>query len=77
MTPLPKQKSTGENSQVFFRAELVNGNNFVGFPSTGHWQSVLAQAWWKFLRQEALVKLSAFFDFRSFLEDYETGLIFT
>ena len=63
-TPLPEQRNTGENLLVFCRVGPANGSSFMGFLLTGHWQNASAQAWWKFLRQEALVKLFVSLDFR-------------
>ena len=63
-TPLPEQRNTGANLLVFCRVGPANGSSFMGFLLTGHWQNASAQAWWKFSRQEALVKLSVSLDFR-------------
>ena len=73
MTLLPKHRNTGANLQEFYRVGLANGSNFMGFPLTGRWQSALVQAWWKFLKQEALVKLSVLPDFRLSSKCFGTG----
>lgn len=76
-TMLPKQRNTGANSQGSYRGGLANGSSFMGFPLTGRWQNALVQAWWKFLRQEALVKLSVFLEFRLSFKCFGIGLLFS
>lgn len=65
MTALPEQRNTGANLQEFCRAGLANGSNSMGFPLTGRWQSVLAQAWWRSSKQGVSDKLSVFLDCHS------------
>lgn len=74
-TLLPQPRNTGANSQEFYRAGLANGSSSMGFPLTGRWQNALVQAWWKFLRQEALVKLSVFLDDQSISKSFKIVLL--
>lgn len=77
MTLLPKQRNTGANLQEFCQAGLEDGSSFMGFPLIGRWQSALAQAWWKFSRLEALVKLSVFLEFQLSSKSFGTSPLFS